>query len=181
MPLSPPVSRKHIHTREIRCQGFQRDDGLWDIEGRIVDTKTYSFSNEDRGTIAAGVPVHEMLVRLTVDTDLVVQDAEASTEAGPFTMCGDIAPQIKKLIGFRITSGWTKNVREALGGAMGCTHINHLLIGPLATTAIQALIGERARENPDPEKRPRFLDTCHALAADSPVVKREWPQFYEGA
>ena len=87
MPLSPPVKRKHVHTREIRCLGFEREDGLWDIEGRITDTKTYTFDNRERGMISAGTPVHDMLVRLTVDTDLVVQDAEASTEAGPFEIC----------------------------------------------------------------------------------------------
>ena len=29
-------------------------------------------------------------------------------------------------------------------------------------------------------KKPRLLDSCHALASDSPVTKAEWPQFYTG-
>ena len=37
MPLSPPVGRQHLHTRRVTCQGFFREDGLWDIEGRITD------------------------------------------------------------------------------------------------------------------------------------------------
>ena len=36
MPLSKPAPRKHIHTREIKCLGFEREDGLWDIEGRLI-------------------------------------------------------------------------------------------------------------------------------------------------
>jgi hypothetical protein len=28
-------------------------------------------------------------------------------------------------------------------------------------------------------KRPDFIGTCHALAADSEIVKRNWPDFYE--
>ena len=40
MPLSRAVPRDHIHTREIRCRGFRRRDGLWDIEGVLEDTKT---------------------------------------------------------------------------------------------------------------------------------------------
>ncbi len=59
MPLSPPVKRVQKHTREVKCFGYEREDGLWDIEGRIADTKTYSFENRDRGTIASGTPVHE--------------------------------------------------------------------------------------------------------------------------
>jgi hypothetical protein len=67
MDLSPPAQRNHIHTREIRCFAYERDNGLFDIDGLITDTKTYSFENRGRGPVAAGQPVHEMLVRLTVD------------------------------------------------------------------------------------------------------------------
>jgi hypothetical protein len=48
MPLSPPIGRQHLHTRRVVCQGFFRDDGLWDIEGRITDEKTYDHANEWR-------------------------------------------------------------------------------------------------------------------------------------
>ena len=34
MPLKPAAKRKHLHTRHITCEGFMRDDGLWDIEAR---------------------------------------------------------------------------------------------------------------------------------------------------
>ena len=72
MPLSNAAPRKHIHTRKIDCRGYRRDDGLWDIEGTLVDTKTYSFGNEDRAGIAAGEPFHEMHIRLTIDDDMEV-------------------------------------------------------------------------------------------------------------
>ena len=91
MPMKIPARRKHIHTRDIRCHGFQREDGLWDIEATLVDTKTYSFDNEDRGGVAAGEPIHGMHIRLTVDEDLVVREAEATVSASPFAICGDIA------------------------------------------------------------------------------------------
>ena len=81
MPLSKAAKRRHIHTRDIRCDAYQRDDGLWDIEGVITDTKSYSFDNRDRDGVAAGEPVHQMRVRLTIDEELVVQSAEAVTEA----------------------------------------------------------------------------------------------------
>jgi hypothetical protein len=67
MPLSPPVGRQHLHTRKVTCQGFYRDDGLWDIEGRITDEKTYEHANEWRGPLKAGDLVHDMSIRLTLD------------------------------------------------------------------------------------------------------------------
>ena len=30
----------------------------------------------------------------------------------------------------------------------------------------------------DAGKRPDFIGTCHALAADGDIVKRNWPDFY---
>ena len=180
MPLSKAAPRKHIHTRDIRCDAYQRDDGLWDIEGIITDTKSYSFDNIDRGGVAAWEPVHRMRVRLTVDEDLVVQSAEAVTEAAPFNMCGNITPDYGNLAGLKIGPGWRKNVTQRLGGTKGCTHISDLVMGPLPVTAFQAVIpARRKRENePADGKRPSTLDTCHALAAASPVIQRRWPEFY---
>jgi hypothetical protein len=34
------VKRRHLHTRTVTMQGFAREDGLWDIEGRMTDAKT---------------------------------------------------------------------------------------------------------------------------------------------
>ena len=42
MPLSAPAPRHFMHNRAIECRGYQREDGLWDIEGHLVDTKTYA-------------------------------------------------------------------------------------------------------------------------------------------
>ncbi len=41
MPLSAPAPRQLMHNRAIECRGYQREDGMWDIEGHLVDTKTY--------------------------------------------------------------------------------------------------------------------------------------------
>lgn len=60
MPLSPPAAREHIHTRRVECQGFRRADGLWDIEGHLTDVKTYSFHNDDRGTMEPGDPIRNV-------------------------------------------------------------------------------------------------------------------------
>ena len=43
MPLSESAARQAIHDRHVHCAGLRREDGLWDIEGHIRDTKTYSF------------------------------------------------------------------------------------------------------------------------------------------
>lgn len=182
MPLSKSAPRRHIHTREIRCLGFEREDGLWDIEGTMIDTKTYNVDNQDRNGIAAGEPVHEMRVRLTIDTDMVVHEIEVATDSGPYGMCGDIVASYQSLKGLKVSAGWRRGVLERLGGAKGCTHHTDLLLGPIAVTAFQTMRKVRAQraEAAGPTARPVTLDTCHALASTSPVVKSRWPQFYTG-
>ncbi len=182
MPLSTPTPRTHIHTREIRCRGYHRKDGLWDREGFLLDTKTYGFDNVDRGRINAGEPIHGMWIRLTVDDDLVVRAAEAVVDHGPFTVCGDVTAGFGGLKGLRIAPGWRKAVHKVFGGIKGCTHLTDMLLGPLAAAAYQTVVPGRAKSRPvGPDGgEPALLDSCHALARDGPVVKREWPQFYEG-
>ena len=180
MPLSKPAPRKHFHSRDIRCRGYRRDDGLWDIEGSMIDTKTYSFDNQDRQGVAAGEPVHHMLIRLTIDDDLVIQAAEAATEAGPYSICGDITPTFEKLKGFTIGPGWRREVTRLVSGTAGCTHLRDMLSGPLAVTAMQTVLPARQRRHAsDDEAPPPIIDSCHAYAADGPIVERQWPQFFK--
>lgn len=178
--LSKPHPRDHLHSREIRCRGFRRRDGLWDIEASLIDTKSYSFDNHDRAGIAAGEPIHAMQVRITVDDDLLVRAAEAVTDAAPFTICGDIAPAFGALVGLRIGAGWRRAVLERMAGVRGCTHLTDLLLGPVVTTALQTVAAERSRRETSNGGRPALVDSCHAFASDGPIVRRQWPAFYTG-
>jgi hypothetical protein len=198
MPLSPPVGRQHLHTRRVTCQGFFRDDGLWDIEGRITDEKTYEHPNHWRGPLGPGDLVHDMSIRLTLDHKFRIVDVETVTDSSPYPVCGGIAPDFKKLIGLTIGGGFHRAVRERLGGVHGCTHIVELL-GPVATTAFQTVSSRKARDLNNghraksgtlpppkpadadkPPRKPYVIDTCHAWAADGDVVKRWAPAFYTG-
>ena len=196
MPLSPPVGRQHLHTRRVTCQGFFRDDGLWDIEGRITDEKTYEHANEWRGPLQPGDFVHDMSIRLTLDHKFTIVDVEAVTDKSPYPVCGEVAPDFKKLIGLRIGGGFHREVRKRLGGVHGCTHIVELL-GPVATTAFQTVFSRKARDlnrvylertgqasRVDAESKPRgkpyMIDNCHAWASDGPVVRRWVPDYYTG-
>jgi hypothetical protein len=175
------MPRRLMHRREIECVGYHREDGLWDIEGHLVDTKSYDLNDLDRGPAPAGQPLHEMWLRLTVDDELTVVEVEARTVWGPYHMCGDITPNFQVLKGLKIQGGWTQKTRELLGGTKGCTHLLELL-GPLATTAFQTIYPLRARRErtQGARKRPGLLDSCHAWAADSPVIAKRFPEFYTG-
>jgi hypothetical protein len=178
MPLSPADEREPVHTRQIECRGFRRADGLWDIEGSLVDTRSEPIETFGRGRIEAGEHLHEMWMRMTVDTHLTVRSIEARTVHAPYPACPNFPDRFGKLVGQRIEPGWTAKVRLLLGGRWGCTHLVELL-GPLATTAVQTVYawrGETGEHLTDSVSPPEdFINTCHALADGSEAVRHLWP------
>ena len=192
MSLPDPASRRHLHTRTIRCEGFEREDGLWDIEASIIDTKTHKTVEPYRGARDAGAHVHDMELRLTLDRDMVVKDIEVSTNHAPYDPCFTVGPAYKGLIGAKIGGGWRRAVNEAVGGTKGCTHLKELLM-PAATVAYQTMgswpkegdtnakAGGEVKPVPmrgDAGAKPYFLDGCKAWSTQGEVVARLYPMHY---
>ncbi|MEJ2514610.1 MAG: DUF2889 domain-containing protein [Gammaproteobacteria bacterium] len=184
MPLPEiHVAREALHQRQILCRGFRREDGLWDIEGRMLDTKEYAFDSSWRGRMEPGAPVHDMWARLTLDDRMEVRELVVSSDHHPFPNCAEIESAYGTLVGTRLEPGWTRLVRERLGGVSGCTHITRL-IQELAVVAVQTIFPVRARETGGDrgpgDRKPGHLDGCHALATDGPVVRELYPRWYRG-
>lgn len=199
MALSEAVKREPMHTRRIEVQGFLREDGLLDVDARLVDTKPYTFANDEAGEIPAGRPLHEMLVRMTVDEHLVITACEAVTLHSPYANCGGGAENMGVLAGLALKAGFLKAANERLRGPLGCTHIREML-QQIATVAHQTMwpVRERARarrlaaeQRADPAKvlradpgeddgSVRLLDTCFAYARNGAVVKQRWPHLATG-
>ena len=188
MPLSPPKARQHLHTRNIKMEGFYRDDGLFDFEARIVDTKTYTYETPRTGLVGSGYPVHDMSIRLGVDHTLTVREVEAVMNVQPYGVCSDVLGNFQKLVGLRMGPGWSKRVRQVIGGVMGCTHIGDLL-GPLATVAFQTMGGDyvmdlmakhQGDDEPvsEEEAMPLMLNGCYAWDISGEIVKEDYPEHY---
>jgi hypothetical protein len=177
MPLpSPAAPRTLMHTRKIQFEGYVRDDGLWDIEGHLVDTKPMDMPLS-AGVRAAGEPIHEMWVRLTIDRKMNVIEAFACTDAMPYSgACNRITPDYSRLKGSNLLQGFRHTVKQLFGEVKGCTHLNEML-GHLPTAAVQSFAG-RKRDNQDDGRKPFQLDRCHALATNSDTVLRFYPKWY---
>ena len=175
--LEPTVARELLHTRAIEIRGFRREDGLYDIEGHLVDTKPRDIKLA-AGVRKAGEPVHGMWLRITVDRSLNIVDAAAAMDAMPYVdYCDQIVPAYRLLVGLAIRPGYQQRVKELLGGVRGCTHVTELA-GSLATAAFQTMAGQGVQ---DPESKPFQLDRCHALETTTENVRRYYPQWYRGA
>jgi hypothetical protein len=180
MPLPvPDVERELTHTRRVRYEGYKRVDGLWDIEAHLSDVKNHDYQLKT-GVRRAGQPIHEMWLRLTIDRQLAIVDATASSDAVPYPgSCETIAPAYRKLIGLNLVRDFRRKARELLGGTRGCTHLTEMLDG-LPTAAIQTFAGEMKEDRGD-GTRPFQLDQCHALETSSETVKKWYPKWHKAA
>jgi len=180
MPLSEPSApRQRLHSRRIAYEGFQRTDGLFDIEGRITDVKDHDVALLS-GVRAAGDAIHDMWVRVTIDRDCTIHDIEAQIDEMPYRgHCDRITPQYRALIGANLLNGFRKRLHEAMGHVRGCTHLTEML-GSLPTAAVQTFAGLKRREDEGTGK-PFQLDRCHALETSSDTVRRYYPRWYRGA
>ena len=177
--MTDNIQRKELHHRQIDLRFFERSDGLFEVEGRLVDVKTLPFRRvlHERDT-PPGTPLHDIVVRLVVDESLLVHDASATLAASPFDVCRGAANTLEPLKGLRIGAGWNKRVRELLGGAASCTHVMELL-GPMATTVFQGLAPQRLARMTQPgnDAHKSKIDSCYAYAAEREVVARLWPKY----
>ena len=129
MPLPIPIARREIHHRVIDMKAYARDDGLYDVEAHLVDTKPFEFRRISSPTpLPAGEPVHDMWIRLIVDDKYFVRGIEAASDVTPYGLCKEAESTVAVLVGERIASGWSQKVKERLRGAASCTHLMEMLI-----------------------------------------------------
>jgi Protein of unknown function (DUF2889) len=182
MPLSTPTNRQEIHHRDIDMRAFARADGLFDVEARLIDTKPFAFERLGKPEpVPAGQSLHDLCIRMTVDSDYVVRAMEASSDVTPYALCKEAESTLQALVGEKLAKGWAVVVKDRLRGAAGCTHLREMLL-PMATTAIQGIRGmksKEARKTPVPGQVPAQIDSCYAYGRTREVVRWLWPDHAE--
>lgn len=183
MPLSRTVPRRLLHIRDIRLSGYEREDGLMDVEAHLTDIKTYSASNVDRNGIQAGEPLHDMWLRLTLTPELEIVASEAAMDATPYSICPEVTPNFERLKGLVIGKGFLTQAAQRVRGVEGCTHLREL-IQQVATVAYQTRQGLRKpTDKPVPAHHlgaePRLarglLNSCYAHDEAGPIASRARP------
>jgi hypothetical protein len=183
-PLRTTYTRTPLHTRSLTYRGFSRSDGLWDIEGHLVDTKDYAFERRERGLQHVGDPIHDMHVRATVDGSLRILDIETRLSAAPFGECASAADPMRRLIGATLGRGWRQAIEAAIGGVQGCTHLRELLFS-MATAAIQTIPShmdhqrrQKGEVPPADSGASHYIGQCMTWRRDGPVIQRIHPLLF---
>jgi hypothetical protein len=178
MPLPLPSSRRELHHRTIDMHAFARNDGLFDVEARLIDRKPFDYLRPSSSKpVPAGQSLHDLWVRLTVDGDFVVRSIEASSDVTPWTLCKEAEATLQVLVGERVARGWSSKVKERLRGAAGCTHLMEMLV-TMGTTALQGIRGSDPKRRLTAESK---IDSCYAYGRQRSVVQMLWPEHHRPA
>lgn len=183
MTLPTPAERVLAHTRTTRFHGYERQDGLWDIEAEMIDRKPFAFELSQERHLQADEPVHHMLIRVTVDNHLVVRDIVTSMQAYPHAPCSNADQHMRKMIGSVMGKGWRKSIETHLGGIEGCTHMRELLYN-MATAAFQTLAPKTLARfrNLTPNTQqppPPHLGGCMTWDFKGPTVQKHYPVYFD--
>jgi hypothetical protein len=54
----PTTTHAAGHAARLVYRGYHRQDGLWDIEAEMSDTKTYTLERSERGLMPPGTSIH---------------------------------------------------------------------------------------------------------------------------
>jgi hypothetical protein len=165
-----------VHERRLEMYSYPvTEDGLL-VEGVLRDdryTRAYTWS----GAVRPPGPVHDMTLRMFVrGWPLTIEAAEAEMRHVPYSECKAVSETAEKLVGIRITSGYSEAVRRRIGGVAGCIHLLHLALamGPAA------LHGDFARRVQQPMELPETLEafpgletlvnSCRLWRKDGPII-----------
>jgi hypothetical protein len=174
------ITREEIHHRQIDMRGYRRSDGLFEVTACLADRKTRDFTPPGgTRTVVALSPIHDLGVTLVFDADMVVRAVSTFIRSHPYAQCPGGGDSLQALVGLSIGAGWNSEVRKRLPSCDTCTHLKELL-GPIATTAYQTMVGMRrsSLDYRDSEGKPLKIDSCYAYGASRDLVKHLWPEYH---
>ncbi len=165
-----------VHKRSVSITTYAAGDDAVIVEGVLTDNRlvdTWSITTGEK--MEPGV-VHDLAVRLLVEgPSLCIRDVEVDMDQVPRDECTHTRNSLEPLIGQNIAPGFTRWVKEHLGGAQGCTHLNALLIA-MAPAALQGFWNARTSRRVDVRRAtegmaPEYLiDTCWVWRSEGPLA-----------
>lgn len=166
--------RQLLHTRETQFRGYRRNDGLWDIEAELCDIKGRPLEIVGERTIPVGEALHDLIIRLTIDSQYTVRAVDVAMRSVPHAQCPSAIPPMQSLVGTTLAAGWRKTIESKMGGCVGCTHLREMLMH-MGTVAFQTLSAEIPQDGDEP---PLHLGKCVSWDFAGRAVQRTYPKFY---
>jgi hypothetical protein len=168
VPARPPAPPTVVHRRSILMDSYAVDAEHVTVVGRLTDVQPWGEPGHE--------VIHDMTLAVTVRlADLVITSAQAGMTSFPHAECPFIAPAFGQIEGLSVRRGFTRELRERLGGVSGCSHLGELAraMGPaIARTAAATRHRQATAGDAGAGPAPLPLGSCHVWAPDGPGVRK---------
>jgi len=172
------ADKTKIHTRNINLATYSHTDSSVIIHGVLKDERYVKIFDITGDVLEPGI-VHHLDVKLLIKSDpLVIEDAKADMIKVPMSECNTTLDTIEKLKGLEIKSGFSKTIRNIMGGNKGCAHLCQLII-IMSQEIVQGwLTHKRKSLSPVPKNFNSFtekkfiIDSCRMWKDNGPKVKK---------
>ncbi len=166
-----------IHTRDIQLATYPHTDSRVIVHGVLKDERYIRIFDVTGAVIEPGI-IHHMDVKLLIKPDpLTIEDAKVQMIQVPMTECTTTLDTIEKLKGLEIKSGFSKNIRDIMGGKKGCTHLCQLVIVMGQEIVHGWLTQKRKDKSSIPKDLDHFseknflIDSCRLWTRKGPKMK----------
>jgi len=165
-------NQKPVHIRQMEFKTYDLGAHQVLVEATLKDTRPPPPSENPGG--GRMVLVHDLVARIRVQgPDLTIVAVEAEMPHIPREMCREVLPDMQKLVGLRIITGYTQRLKDLIGDIKGCSHLTHLFLclGPAAVQGYWAAYGRKpeARSLSNPAIT-RVIDSCRVWRRDGALV-----------
>ncbi len=171
-------NKTKVHSRDIQLATYPHEDSTIIVHGILKDLRLKKIFDVTGKMLEPGV-IHHMDVKLLVSSNpLTIEVAEIVMIHVPMDECRNTLDTIKQLHGIKIKSGFSKKIREIMGGNKGCTHLCQL-INTMSQEIVQGWLTQKSRkkspalENLENFKEKAYLiDSCRMWTKDGPKIKQ---------
>jgi hypothetical protein len=172
------MQRERVHSRNISIDCYETADGNLFVEAALTDERYVPFFLYTGNQIHEPGVIHGMKARMTLRVpDLTILEADADMPVVPIEECTEVQDSIRRLVGMRIRTGFTNEVRQILGKTAGCQHLTNLVM-TMSSGAVQGLwtMMSRLRGTDSPRRRhldpTLLLDSCWLWRSGGPLADR---------
>ncbi len=167
-----------VHSRDIQLSTYPHEGSKVIVHGILKDLRHTKIFDITGKILEPGV-IHHMDVKFLVSSNpLTIEVAEAKMIHVPMDECHTTLDTIKQLNGIQIKSGFSKKIRDIMGGKKGCTHLCQL-INAMSQEIVQGWLTQKNRkQSPAPKDLASFkekaylIDSCRMWTKDGPKIKR---------
>ena len=170
-------TKSKIHTRDIQLATYPHTDSRVIVHGVLKDRR-YTKVFDITGEVNEPGILHHLDVTLLIKPDpLMIEDAQAQMIHVPLPECTTTLDTVEKLKGLEIKAGFSKKIRDIMGGKKGCSHLCNLIIA-MGQEIVQGWLAHDRRKKPpvpkdlDSLREKNFLiDSCRMWTLQGPKVK----------